>query len=66
MFSHVLIQVAHTKLSLFPVKNNARISVTGSYAFCSSPPFLSTLPSLSLSLSRASILVVTSLNTLLV
>ncbi|VUZ49762.1 unnamed protein product, partial [Hymenolepis diminuta] len=41
-----LIQVTHIKLALFSRQNNARISVTGSYASCSSPLFLSTLLSL--------------------
>ncbi|VUZ47079.1 unnamed protein product, partial [Hymenolepis diminuta] len=46
----------------FHSQPNTRILVTGSYAFLSSPPFLSALlPSLSLSL--ASILVVVPLNT---
>ncbi|VUZ45416.1 unnamed protein product [Hymenolepis diminuta] len=32
----------------FPHKNKARLSITGSYASCSSPLFLSATPSLSL------------------
>ncbi|KAM3182372.1 hypothetical protein ACTXT7_012510 [Hymenolepis weldensis] len=41
-------------------KNNARMSVTSSYAYCSSSLFISTLPSLSLPLSLALVLVVAS------
>ncbi|VUZ53444.1 unnamed protein product [Hymenolepis diminuta] len=51
MFSCVLTQVTHIKLSFFLLNNNARLLVTGSYASGSSPLFLSTLPFLSLFLS---------------
>ncbi|VUZ52715.1 unnamed protein product [Hymenolepis diminuta] len=62
MFSRVLTQVTHIKLSLFlHTKHNVHASVTGSYTPLSSPLFLSTLRSLSLLL--ASILVVPSFNT---
>ncbi|VUZ43573.1 unnamed protein product, partial [Hymenolepis diminuta] len=46
----------------FHLINNAHLSVAGSYASCSSPLFLNTLPSLSLSLTRFKP-VVASLNT---
>ncbi|VUZ56465.1 unnamed protein product [Hymenolepis diminuta] len=38
--------------------NNTRLSVTGSYASCSSPRFLSSLHSLSLSVTRFKLVVV--------
>ncbi|VUZ55897.1 unnamed protein product [Hymenolepis diminuta] len=50
------------KSTSVPLNNNAHLSITCSYASCSSPLFLNTLPSLSLSLTRLKI-VVASLNT---
>ncbi|VUZ55672.1 unnamed protein product [Hymenolepis diminuta] len=49
-FSRVLARLALITLC-FPLDNNARLSVIGSYASCSSPVSFSTLLSLSLSLS---------------
>ncbi|VUZ42929.1 unnamed protein product [Hymenolepis diminuta] len=65
MFSSGLIKVTRIKLG-FPHRNNARLPVTGSYASCSSPLFLSTPPYLPLSLSLESILIVVTLTTSLV
>ncbi|KAM3179355.1 hypothetical protein ACTXT7_000756 [Hymenolepis weldensis] len=42
--------------------NNSRLSVTDSYAYCSSPLFLNTLPSLSLSVTQLAEIVYKILN----